>query len=83
MNIDYSRLRTVPVRKLAAALLKDGFQQTRQKGSHRRYRHPDGRRVTLTIHHASDVLPLPTLQSLVEQQTRWTEDDLKRLGLLK
>lgn len=83
MNIDYSRLRTVPVRKLAAALRKDGFQQTRQKGSHRRYRHPDGRRVTLTMHHASDTLPLPTLQSVIEHQARWTEADLERLGLLK
>jgi predicted RNA binding protein YcfA (HicA-like mRNA interferase family) len=65
-----------------AALLRDGFQRTRQKGGHRRCRHPDGRRATLAFHHASDTLPLPALSTLVEQQARWTGQDLVRLGLL-
>lgn len=83
MTIDYSLLRSVTARQLAAALRADGFEFTRQKGSHRRYRHPDGRRVTLAFHHTSDTLPLPTLRMLVERQARWSDDDLKRLGLLK
>jgi predicted RNA binding protein YcfA (HicA-like mRNA interferase family) len=52
--IDYSRLRSVTARQLDGALLADGFVFRRQTGSHRRYAHPDGRRVTLTVHHWSD-----------------------------
>jgi len=82
MSIDYARLRSVTARQLAAALLSDGFVFRRQKGSHRRYAHADGRRVTLTFHHASDTFPLPTLKSMIERQARWSENDLSRLGLL-
>ena len=82
MTIDYSRLRSVTARQLAAAVQADGFVFRRQRGSHRRYGHVDGRRVTLTFHHASDTFPLPTLQSIIERQACWNEDDLHRLGLL-
>ena len=36
MSIDYSRLRSLTARELAAALLADGFVLKRQRGSHRR-----------------------------------------------
>lgn len=81
MSIDYARLRSITARQIAAALLKDGFELQRQKGSHRHYRHLDGRRVTLTFHHSSDTFPIGTLKSMVEIQARWTENDLRRLGL--
>jgi predicted RNA binding protein YcfA (HicA-like mRNA interferase family) len=83
MSIDYARLRSITARQLAAALVADGFTFRRQKGSHRRYAHADGRRVTLSFHHASDTFPLPTLKSMTEMQAQWTEDDLARLGLLR
>jgi predicted RNA binding protein YcfA (HicA-like mRNA interferase family) len=82
MTVDYSRLRSTPARRLAAALHDDGFEVHRQKGSHRHYRHPDGRRVTLSFHHSSDTFPLGTLRSITEVQARWTEADLRRLGLI-
>ena len=64
-----------------AALIADGFLVARQKGSHRRYRQADGRRVTVTFHHAFDTFPLKTLRSMIELQARWTDADLTRLGL--
>jgi predicted RNA binding protein YcfA (HicA-like mRNA interferase family) len=82
MSIDYARLRSITARQLASAFSKDGFELQRQKGSHRHYRHPDGRRVTLTFHHSSDTFPLGTLKSMVEIQARWTETDLRRLALI-
>ena len=82
MNVDYSRLRSLTARQIHAGLLADGFALARQRGSHRRYRHPDGRRVTLSFHHASDTFPPKTLRSMIELQARWTEADLTRLGLL-
>ena len=83
MTIDYAQLRSITARQLAAALLRDGFELARQRGSHRRYRHSDGRRVTLSFHHASDTFPLPTLRSIIERQAGWSNRDLIRLGLLK
>jgi predicted RNA binding protein YcfA (HicA-like mRNA interferase family) len=61
----------------------DGFELRRQKGSHRRYQHTDGRKVTVSFHHRSDTFPLPTLKSMVEVQARCSEDDLRRLGFLR
>lgn len=39
MSIDYSRLGSLTVRELNAALLAEGFLLVRQRGSHRRFGH--------------------------------------------
>jgi predicted RNA binding protein YcfA (HicA-like mRNA interferase family) len=75
-------LRNTPVRKLIRALEQDGFMYRRAKGSQRVYRHPDGRRVMIHYHHGGDTLPMGTLRQIIEA-TRWTEEDFRRLGLLK
>ncbi len=80
--IRYSRLRSLTARRLIATLSADGFTLRRQRGSHRLYAHPDGRRVTVSFHHAGDTFARGTLRSMIELQARWTEDDLQRLGLL-
>jgi predicted RNA binding protein YcfA (HicA-like mRNA interferase family) len=54
----------------------------RQAGSHQRYRHPDGRRVTVAPHGRGDTFKRKTLKSMIESQARWSEEDLKRLKLL-
>ena len=82
MTIEYARLRSLTARQLVAALQADGFDLQRQKGSHRHYRHPDGRRVTLSFHHSSDTFRPGTLRSIIEIQARWTAKDLRRLNLL-
>ncbi len=75
-------LRNTPVRKLIRGLEQDGFIYRRAKGSQRVYRHADGRRVVIHYHHGGDTLPMGTLRQIIEA-TRWTEEDLRRLGLLK
>lgn len=75
-------LGNVPVRKLIRALERDGFVYRRAKGSQRVYRHPDGRRVVIHYHHGGDTLPVSTLKQIIEA-TRWTEEDLQRLRLIK
>ncbi len=82
MIIEYSRLHSLTARQLVAALQHDGFTLSRQKGSHRHYRHSDGRRVTVSFHHASDTFRSGTLRSMIEVQARWTADDLLRLDLI-
>jgi len=81
MAIDYGRLRNVNARKVTSALLRDGFSLRHQKGSHRRFVHPDGRRTSISPHGTSDTFTRKTLKSIIEQ-TGWTENDLHRLGLL-
>jgi predicted RNA binding protein YcfA (HicA-like mRNA interferase family) len=83
MAIDYAKLRGLTIRKLIAALRRDGFQEWRKKGATRFYAHPDGRTVTLHVHRPGQTFRTGTLQSIIEKQARWTEDDLKRLKLLK
>ena len=80
--IDFSRLRSLAARRLVAALERDGFVLCRQSGSHRHYGHADGRRVTLTFHHASDTFRFKTLRSMIEVQAQWRGEDLVRLQLV-
>lgn len=41
----------VPVRAL-------GFEEARQRGSHKQFRHPDGRATTLPFHAGRDISPI-------------------------
>lgn len=52
---------SVPVlkpREVAALLERMGFVEVRQRGSHRQYRHPDGRGTTVPFHSGRDVSPI-------------------------
>jgi predicted RNA binding protein YcfA (HicA-like mRNA interferase family) len=51
-------------------------------GSHQIYYRPDGRRVTVVFHGGASTFKRKTLKSMIEQ-ARWTENDLKRLKLIK
>jgi len=82
MAIDYRGLRTLTARELIAALVRDGFYFVRQTGSHQRYHHPDGRRVTMAAQGAG-TFARKTLESIIEAQARWTEEDLRRLKLIR
>ena len=82
MAIDYRRIRSLTARELIAALKRDGFFFVRQTGSYRRYRHSDGRRVTVAPHSGGETFSIKTLQTIIERQACWTENDLKRLNLI-
>ena len=70
------------MRNFIRALLDDGFHDARTEGSHHRFKHPDGRAVTVAYHKLSDTFTIGTLQRMLHD-TRWSEDDLRRLGLLE
>jgi len=79
----HSQLRKVTVRELCAALERDGFVLDRQRGSHRVYYHPgDKRRVVIPCHRPRAPLPIETLAAIAGD-IGWTEDDLRRLKLIK
>jgi predicted RNA binding protein YcfA (HicA-like mRNA interferase family) len=81
-EIEYSKLRSLTAREVCRALEHDGFTFRRQRSSHRRYIHRDGRRVTVPFTRDGDTFAIGTLRSMIEMQARWTADDLRRLGLL-
>jgi predicted RNA binding protein YcfA (HicA-like mRNA interferase family) len=83
MGIDYSRIRSLTAREMIAALARDGFYFIRQKGSHQRYGHNDGRRVTVAPHEGGDTFTIKTLKTMIEAQALWTENDLIRLGIVR
>ena len=50
-----SRLPVVKADQLVKALKKVGFEEVRQRGSHLRLKHSDGRVVTVPIHQGQDI----------------------------
>jgi predicted RNA binding protein YcfA (HicA-like mRNA interferase family) len=52
-------------REVAKALRQNGFQIVTQKGSHQKWRHPNGRQV-IVPQHGSKPIPVGTLKSIVE-----------------
>ncbi|MCU0621500.1 MAG: type II toxin-antitoxin system HicA family toxin [Gemmatimonadales bacterium] len=44
-------------RQVIAALERRGFLEVRQRGSHKQFRHPDGRSTTVPVHGARDIAP--------------------------
>ena len=55
-------------REVAALLERLGFRDVRQRGSHKRFRHPDGRVTTVPFHGGRDIAP-----SLLRQIARDVE----------
>ena len=61
---------------LVVALQKASFQITRQKGSHVRLRHPDGRVVTVSIHQGKE-LGRGLLRKIL-RDAEWSLEDLQK-----
>ena len=52
---------SIPVLKpneVIAILERIGFQEVRQRGSHKQFRHPDGRGTTVPFHSGRDISPI-------------------------
>lgn len=44
-------------REVVALLERLGFAEARQRGSHKQFRHPDGRATTVPMHAGRDIAP--------------------------
>ena len=52
---------TFPVLKpkeVVAILIQLGFQEVRQRGSHKQFQHADGRKTTVPFHSGRDISPI-------------------------
>ncbi len=45
-------------REVSSILESLGFSEIRQRGSHKQYRHPDGRCTTVPFHQGRDISPI-------------------------
>ena len=61
-------------REVVALLGKLGFAEVRQRGSHRQFRHPDGRGTTVPFHQDRDISP--TLLRQIAKDIRLSVEDL-------
>jgi predicted RNA binding protein YcfA (HicA-like mRNA interferase family) len=72
---------TVPVlkpRQVIRILETLGFIEVRQRGSHKQFRHPDGRATTVPDHKGRDISPL--LLRKIADDIGMRLDDLLRVG---
>ena len=44
-------------REVVSLLERLGFREVRQRGSHKQFRHADGRVTTVPVHHGRDISP--------------------------
>jgi len=73
-----SKLPVTDAKTLEKTLLKCGFMFIRQKGSHRFYRHADGRYTTIP-HHGSMDLGRPLIREILKQADIAPEEFLQLL----
>jgi predicted RNA binding protein YcfA (HicA-like mRNA interferase family) len=59
---------------MAALLVQRGFQEVRQRGSHRQYRHADGRGTTVPFNAGRDISP--TLLRKIARDIGMTVEEL-------
>jgi predicted RNA binding protein YcfA (HicA-like mRNA interferase family) len=59
-----ARLPVLKPREVVRVLEKMGFVEVRQRGSHKQYRHVDGRCTTVPFHGSRDISPLLLRQIL-------------------
>jgi predicted RNA binding protein YcfA (HicA-like mRNA interferase family) len=50
--------RVVKPREVVSLLRALGFEEIRQRGSHKQFRHPDGRITTVPFHAGRDISPI-------------------------
>jgi predicted RNA binding protein YcfA (HicA-like mRNA interferase family) len=53
-----SRIPVLKPREVVALLQKLGFVEVRQRGSHKQFRHSDGRNTTVPFHSDRDISPM-------------------------
>lgn len=67
-------LPTLKPREVVALLQGLGFIEVRQRGSHKQFRHPDGRGTTVPFHQGRDISP--TLLRKIAQDIGLTAEQL-------
>ena len=73
-----ARLPVLRSREVARVLETMGFAEVRQRGSHKQYRHADGRGTTVPFHGGRDVSPF-LLRQIIKDIRSTPEEFLRHL----
>jgi predicted RNA binding protein YcfA (HicA-like mRNA interferase family) len=68
--------RVLKPQEVVAILSRLGFVEVRQRGSHKQFRHADGRRTTVPFHKGRDISP--ALLRQIARDVDMTADDFAR-----
>ena len=71
------RLPLLSSKELCKFLEKEGFKEIRQKGSHKFFRHPDGRSTVVPVHSGKDI-KRGLLKGILDEIRMNREDFFKR-----
>lgn len=74
-----SKLPMISAKELERILFRLGFEEIRQKGSHRFYRHIDGRYTTIP-HHQGEDLSRPLIRAILKQINLDAEEYVRLLN---
>ncbi len=72
------KLPVVYPKDLIKAVLKLGFTEMRQKGSHKTFSHPDGRKLTIPFH-SNKPIPPGLLNKIMKQDLQISREELAKL----
>ena len=72
-----ARLPILKPMEVVAILNSLGFEEVRQRGSHKQFRHPDGRQTTVPVHGGRDISPI-LLRRIIKDIGLTPEEFLER-----
>jgi predicted RNA binding protein YcfA (HicA-like mRNA interferase family) len=72
------KLPVLKAREVIAILNRLGFSETRQRGSHKQFRHADGRVTTVPVHAGRDISP--NLLRKILEDIRVPPEDFAKLA---
>jgi predicted RNA binding protein YcfA (HicA-like mRNA interferase family) len=75
--VTVGRVPVLKPREVIALLHAHGFSEVRQRGSHKQFRHADGRSTTVPFHAGRDISP--TLLRKIARDIRLTVDEFLAL----
>jgi predicted RNA binding protein YcfA (HicA-like mRNA interferase family) len=78
----WRQLKNKTTDELISALLKDGFRLADKVRTEHVYRHPDARKTSIHYHKGSETYGAKLLKGLLGD-TSWSEEDMRRLKLIK
>ena len=73
-----AKLPVLKPQEVVTILSKLGFTESRQRGSHKQFRHPDGRRTAVPVHQGRDISPI-LLRQIAKDIDLAVEELLKAL----
>jgi predicted RNA binding protein YcfA (HicA-like mRNA interferase family) len=83
LKVVWDQVKGLTASQFESALKRDGWKLIDRPGAQHLLRHPDGRMITVHMHPSQKGGYQPKLLKGMLEQTGWTEEDLRRLKLIR